>query len=745
LTLAVRAEHRSPSPTTPLRDQPFIQSLLSALLITTAVLAFVIAGFASAVVGYGLYYGDQVYPGVQAVGVEIGGISRDEATAAVQHQTDAYLDTPITLQSGTQTIQATPAELGVSFDNERTVERAYEFGRSGSWWTDSRAWLDSLLDGHDVGVTPVINRDVLDAYYMSIAGTVGAAPREPALRLSESGQLEMMQSSTGVGIDPIETTRNLRSELTVLGDGPVDIATVEVQPAYTEEALDPLGQRLIAIVHDEFVLERGDYQWVLDPHRLDSLLVIDIDSQTGESELTLDRDRLHHHISNLAEYAYGDGRDARVFWDGESFQVRPSVDGWRIDVDESVDIVAEAIMAGERRAELASTDYPSDITTEVAEEAASYGNQLASEPFDLSWSEGDVQLGGTVIAAALSFEHDADSGSITPSISRDDLVMFLGSISSDVEVRPVNADLRYFNGSVEVISDEESGWEMDREASADAIMEAIDAGETRAEIVVNEAAPKVTADMADEIEIREMLSYGETYYSGSAANRAHNVELATERANGAMVAPGETYSFVESIGGIISTDVGYEQGFGIVATDGGVSTVPSVGGGVCQVSTTIFQAAFWAGMEIGERNWHLYWMPLYGQDPSGMTGLDATVDTSAGLDFTFTNTTDDWIAIVATADGNANRFEIWGTDPDWDVQTEGPNITNRVSASYETVVEETDSLPTGFRSQVENAHDGFDVEIKRWVYDRDGEQLDDLVLRSKYEPASNRVLVGTGN
>lgn len=743
--MAVRAEHQPHQQTANFREQPFIQSLLSALLITTAVLAFVIAGLAAAVVGYGMYYGDQVYPGVQAVGVEIGGVSREEATAAVQQQTDAYLETPITFQSGGQTIQATPAELGVSFDNDRTVERAYEFGRSGSWWTDSRAWIDSLMDGHDVGVTPVIDRGALDAYYMSIAATVGAAPREPSFRLNESGQLEMIQSSTGIGIEPVETTRNLRSELSVLGDGPIDVATVEVEPAYTEDALNPLGQRLVAIVGEDFVLERGDYQWVLDAHRLDSLLVVDIDPQTGESELSLDTDRLNEHISNIAEYAYGEGRDARVYWDGESFQVRPAVDGWRVDVDESVEIVAEAIMAGQHHAELAATNYPSDITTEVADDAASYGNQLASQPFDLTWSEGDVQLGGTVIAAALSFEHDADSGSITPSVSRDDLVMFLGSISSDVDVRPVNADLRYFNGSVEVLSDEESGWAMDREASADSIIEAIEAGETGAEITVNPAEPEVTAAMADEIEIREMLSFGETYYTGSAANRAHNVELATERANGAMVPPGGTYSFVESIGGVISTDVGYEQGFGIVATDGGVSTVPSVGGGVCQVSTTIFQAAFWAGLEIGERNWHLYWMPLYGQDPTGITGLDATVDTSAGLDFTFTNTTDDWIAIVASANGSANRFEIWGTDPDWDVQTEGPNITNRVSASYETVVEETDALPSGFRSQVESAHDGFDVEIKRRVYDRDGEQIDDLVLNSKYEPASNRVLVGTGN
>jgi vancomycin resistance protein YoaR len=146
-----------------------------------------------------------------------------------------------------------------------------------------------------------------------------------------------------------------------------------------------------------------------------------------------------------------------------------------------------------------------------------------------------------------------------------------------------------------------------------------------------------------------------------------------------------------------------------------------------------------------ERNWHLYWMPLYGQQPSGMTGLDATVDTSAGLDFKFRNTTGDWIAIVATANGNANRFEIWGTDPGWEINTEGPNITNRVSASSAMEYEETDALPAGTRTQVETAHDGFDVQIKRWVYDSDGDLIDELVLDSRYQPASNRTLIGTGS
>jgi vancomycin resistance protein YoaR len=743
--LAVQAEQRHPRTQTGTTPSA-AQSILSGALTITAMLGFIIALLATAVIGYGLMFRDQVYPGVQAVGVNIGGVSAAEAEAALDQRTSEYMASEMTLVHQGQTFSVTPAELGVTFDNARTVERAYEFGRNGTWWTDSRDWFDSLFFGHDVGVTPVIDSTQLQGYFQGIAGEIGARPQEPSFQLNSEGQLLITPALAGLGIDLEQTSRELRSELSALGHGPVDISTIEVAPAFTEEALEPVGHQISGIVSEEFVLERGEYRWVLDAQRLDSLLNVSINPETGESSLSVNTERLHRTISGLAENAHADGRDARVFWSGERFEVREATDGWRIDVDASVDTVEAAILAGEHYAELAITEYPASITTDEAQDAADYGNQLASSPFELTWSEGEATLGGTVIAAALDFEHDSESGTIIPTVDVDDLTLFLSSILSDVEVRPVNADLRYIDGEIEVRSEEEYGWEMDRPASAQAIANAIADGETSAEIVVNEAEPEVTVAMAEDIEIREMLSHGETYYGGSAANRAHNVELATELANGALIPPGGLYSFNQSIGGEITEEVGFQQGFGIEgATDGGVTTVPTVGGGVCQVSTTVFQAAFWAGMQIEERNWHMYWMPLYGNNPTGMTGLDATIATGAGLDFTFKNTTDDWIAIVAIADGNMNRFEIWGTDPGWEVETEGPHITNRVSASSEIVEEETDQLPAGTRSQVETAHDGFDVEIKRWVFDSDGNEIDALVLESRYQPASNRVLIGTGS
>lgn len=743
--MAVRAEQRVYTDHTVAEASPAFRTLISILLALSAAIAFVLAAIASLVVGYGVYFQDQVYPGVQAAGVELGGSSVTEVEATLNGQTDAYLDDELSFVYEGSTYTVTPSAIGIEFDNARTAEEAYQVGRGGSWWTDSWDWVDSLLFGQEVKTYATVDERALESYLRSISDEIVVPPTAPAFQVND-GAVGITEPANGLGIDVGQTRYSLAAEVSRLGDAPIEIETVEVEPGYNRSALEPVRDEVSSILSEPFTLERNGFSWQLDSEQLERLVSVEVDPENGESSLAINRSLIESHLSNIADEAEGAGSNASVYWSGQEFEVNPASDGWIIDVEESVDLVAEAILSGERSAELAIASREAEVTTAEARESAEYGNQLAESRFGLVWDGGETEMSGSVIAATLNYELDEDSGALVTSLDTDELEQYLSSVSSDIEVEPVNADLRYYDGEVVVESEEELGLEMDREASAEAIAEAVENGDSSAEIVVRETEPEVLAAMADDIEIREELASGETYYHGSSANRAHNVELATERANGKLVPPGGTYSFVESIGGEINLETGYRQGYGIVgATDGGVSTVPSVGGGVCQVSTTLFHAAFWAGMEIGERNWHLYWIPTYGQQPSGMTGLDATVDTDAGLDFTFENTTDDWIAVVASAGNGTVRFEIHGTDPNWRIETDGPFISNRVSADSETVYEESSELPAGTEIQVETANDGFDVLIERRVFDSDGELIDELDVASNYRPASNRVLVGTGN
>ncbi len=144
----------------------------------------------------------------------------------------------------------------------------------------------------------------------------------------------------------------------------------------------------------------------------------------------------------------------------------------------------------------------------------------------------------------------------------------------------------------------------------------------------------------------DILGQSQTYYGNSSDPRRNNVERATEIEDGWLIPPDGIFSYAEFMG-LVDEANGFVTGYGIVADpNGGVTTAPVIGGGICQVSTTIYQAAFWAGLPIVERWAHPYWLQGYGQAPYGMQGLDAMVNIEPGwaLDLKFKNTTTTWIS-----------------------------------------------------------------------------------------------------
>ena len=186
------------------------------------------------------------------------------------------------------------------------------------------------------------------------------------------------------------------------------------------------------------------------------------------------------------------------------------------------------------------------------------------------------------------------------------------------------------------------------------------------------------------------------------------------------------------------------MGYAIVNTGAGVTTVPAEAGGICQVATTLFHAVWWSGLPVVERNWHSYWIGTYGRAPSGLQGLDATI-APPEKDFRFKNTTGNWLLIKSSADGKNVTFQIYGVNPGWHVSVSGPVITNRVKTSQATITEYNAQLPAGKKVLVEHAQDGFSASITRTVTDSSGKVIDNWTARSRYLPAHNRYLVGTGN
>ncbi|MBK9927943.1 MAG: VanW family protein [Anaerolineales bacterium] len=179
---------------------------------------------------------------------------------------------------------------------------------------------------------------------------------------------------------------------------------------------------------------------------------------------------------------------------------------------------------------------------------------------------------------------------------------------------------------LEPIEQSQTGLVLDVDATVKAINESLLRGEHTVQLIVKVDQPKIPSTITGaELGITELIGQETSYFYGSSAERIQNIEAAAARFHGVLVAPGETFSMGATMG-----DVSLENGFAEALIIYGGRTIKGVGGGVCQVSTTLFRAAFNAGFPIVERYSHAYRVSYYEKDISGavdpsLAGLDATV------------------------------------------------------------------------------------------------------------------------
>jgi vancomycin resistance protein YoaR len=272
------------------------------------------------------------------------------------------------------------------------------------------------------------------------------------------------------------------------------------------------------------------------------------------------------------------------------------------------------------------------------------------------------------------------------------------------------------------------------DASIKAINEAIGRGEHAVPLVISETQPRVLGTAtAQELGITQLIQEQTSYFYGSSAERIQNIEAASKQFHGVLVAPGETFSMGAHLGDV-SLDNGYAEALIIY----GGKTIKGVGGGVCQVSTTLFRTVFNAGFPIVERTPHAYRVSYYEQTQSGavdprLAGLDATVYFPL-VDFKFTNDTQSWI-LMETYVNVAARTLTWkfystpdGRTVNWD--TTGP--TNVVPAPKPSF-EENPELGKNEMKQVDWAANGADITVTRTVL-RNGTVLYQDSIVTHYQP-----------
>jgi vancomycin resistance protein YoaR len=254
-------------------------------------------------------------------------------------------------------------------------------------------------------------------------------------------------------------------------------------------------------------------------------------------------------------------------------------------------------------------------------------------------------------------------------------------------------------------------------------------------LVVIETPADVTLAETNDLGINERIGFGESYYAHSIPSRIHNVALTAARINFTIVKPGEEFSFNKALGDV-SSATGFQPAY--VIKDG--ATVLGDGGGVCQVSSTLFRALLDSGLKITRRLPHSYRVSYYELDRK--PGFDATVY-AGEVDLRFVNDTDHAVLVYTHTDSdNLYMFiELYGTS---DGRTTGIVDYQSWDArpALPTVYVPDPTLAPGQLKQIDWSAPGIKAQFTHIIRDKDGNLMSEKEYYSNYRPWAAKFLQG---
>ena len=545
--------------------------------------------------GYQLIYAGRIFPGVSVGGVDLSGLSPNDAALKLSQTLSYPINGKVLFRDADKLWVASPAELGMVFDPSASSLAAYDFGRSGGLFGALAGQITAGGLGSDVAPVIIFDQRVAYTYLQNISTQTDRPVVEANLRVegttvtAEPGQL-------GRSLNLDATLIYLGAQLQSFRDGEVALVIQETAPklldvsSQAEAARQILSQPLVLTIPN---FREGDPgPWVYDIPVVTNMLAVNIVDNNGKAEMKVGLER--------------------------------------------------------------------------------------------------VALRDT-----------------------------LTELKTFVDRLPANARFIFNDatGQLEPISASAIGRSMDVEASILAINDALLRGEHTVALSVGEQQPLV-ADTATGAELGVVQLVGEqtTYFYGSSDARIQNIVAAAERYHGLLVAPGETFSMGSVLG-----DVSLENGFAEALIIYGGRTIKGVGGGVCQVSTTLFRTVFFAGYPVAERYSHAYRVSYYEMDASGsvdtdFAGMDATVYFPL-VDFKFVNDTPSWLLMETYVNVGARTitWKLYSTSDGRSVtwETTGPS---NVVPPPEPLFEENPELKRNEIKQIDYAAQGADVNVTRTVW-----------------------------
>jgi len=449
--------------------------------------------------------------------------------------------------------------------------------------------------------------------------------------------------------------------------------------------------------------------------------------------VSFDQRAMQRYIDTLRPQLEQAPADAQLQLSGLTVQTQPSRIGRQILVDATVRDLTAALrtftpqtVALQTQELLPRLDDAAVAAARAQIEATLQGPlTLSVERKEYTWSPEEIAL----MLEIARVPNGTNTDRVAVGLNQYQVERRLRAIADETGRGSVNPRVAWNNGDLKIISPGKPGLRVDEAQARDMIISAITGQERTLALPVREVAPQVTEANLHQIGIDSLISVGKSDFAGSAAYRINNIGVGMNILNGILIAPDEEFSFNDNIGAIDAKQ-GFVEGYAIISN----RTQLEFGGGICQDSTTMYRAAFWAGLPITERWGHTFYISWY--DKYGPTGMDATIFTG-GPDLKFKNDTGHWLLLQSWSNPKTHvaQVEIYGTKLDRKVDF-SQRVYDRVPAPGEPVYVADAKTPRGSTHQTDTARGGMTIDIYRTITENGVKRQPEL-FRTKFRAWPN--------
>ena len=456
-------------------------------------------------------------------------------------------------------------------------------------------------------------------------------------------------------------------------------------------------------------------------------------------EIQLDEAKLKTYLNTISKTIQQDAVEPDLqFKDGVATVTVGQV-GYQADYDKTFQAIRDSLVTlVPTQQNLLQVDTIKPLTNEADLNSTRTAlNAITNQPVTIQYKDKTWTFDQKTLGSLVTLQRNAQPGQATTfsfTVKQDYVKTFVEGLAKGINQDPIDGKIGWEGHIVAKVQSKE-GLQLALDQSVETVMQRINDPVNRtAQLVVNVRKPTLDTSNLEAFGVKEIIGEGVSHFGGSIEARGHNIEVGASYLTDTFIKPHSVFSFLDTVGEI-SQRRGYSKGYAIVAEQ----TVPDVGGGICQVSTTAFRAAFFAGLPIVERHEHAYRVHWY-EEMDEPVGFDAAVY-QPGSDMKFENPYDTWLYLQAYTSGGYLHVRLWGTKiPGQTVELKASGPKNFVPAKPDRT-EIDPALAPGVKKQVDYAQRGLDADITR-IIKVNGQVVKTSIFPSHFEAWSNIFMVG---